>query len=60
MTRITTGYGHGYIPGDQIEITQPDLRWWMRLWHWLLLRDPPTMRVRYRCTSVTQATMEIE
>lgn len=39
-----------YVPGQIITLTKSDNRWWMRLWHFLLGRQPPLIMQELICT----------
>lgn len=42
-TTVTLSHGHAFEVGDRVSITVPDRRWWMRLWHFVRFREPPTV-----------------
>lgn len=61
MQTITTNErGHGYSTGDVIEIITLDMRWWKRLWHFVMFRSPPVKVKRATIASVSETTLETQ
>lgn len=60
QTIITTNErGHGLQPGDWIDITVRDTRWWRRLWFRLLRRGEPQRTIRRRVSQVSATTLTL-
>lgn len=58
-TTITTAGPHSIQPGHTISIDERDRRWWRRLWHFVLRRQPPYRTVYYKVTSVSKDTITV-
>lgn len=54
ITTITVVGGHEYKKGDIVRLVLLDMRWWMRVWCWVLRRPAP-VRVEFRKITVEAA-----
>ena len=56
FSTVTVSRGHDLRPGDTVEIQTLDERWWVRLWHAVLLKDPPCKIERFTIQEMTSDT----
>jgi hypothetical protein len=59
QSTITTTQGHDIKPGDFIDLTVRDTRWWRRLWFRLLRRGQPYRTIRRRVSQVAGGTLHL-
>lgn len=59
-TTLTTASEHGVYAGETVAMMLPDRRWWLRVWHWLLRRPPPTQWRYFRVTEACGTLMVVE
>jgi hypothetical protein len=52
QTTITVTDNTGFEAGDYVGVTTFDMRWWKRLWHFIIFRRPPTKTEHYKITAI--------
>ena len=58
---VTTPDCSAYEVGDILIMTDLDRRWWKRLWHFILFRDPPKITKNLgKITSVKENSVELD
>jgi hypothetical protein len=59
QSTINTTAGHSVKPGDFINLTVRDTRWWRRLWFRLLRRGEPYRTIQRRVSQVDGGTLHL-
>jgi hypothetical protein len=58
-TTITVSNNADFVIGDTLHVTILDNRWWLKLYHFIMCRNPPVIVSRFKVNGVEGNTVTI-